>query len=145
MELNIFEETYKLINSYNRKTAKPKQYGTDDLLYPAEVHILDVIGNHENATVTELAEMFGITKGAVSQTISKLTQKQLVEKTPSESEKNVVHISLSEKGRAVYEYHRNMHSEVKKKIDGIIGSLSPEGLSAFKEIISIFDDMLENM
>lgn len=145
MEQNFFEKCYKLINSYNRKTAKPKNYGTDDLLYPAEVHILDTIGNQNTITVTALSEKLGITKGAVSQTTAKLIKKQLIEKTPSETEKNTVYISLSEKGQIVYDYHKKMHLEAKNRIDKAMERLSPEGMSAFNEILGILDEMLEKM
>lgn len=145
MDLNIFEACYRLINTYNRKTSKPRNYGTDDLLYPAEVHLLDTIGNHGNITATELAEIFGITKGAVSQTTGKLIKKQLIIRTPSDTEKNAVDISLSDKGRIVYHYHRNMHSAAREKIDNILDNLSPDGISAAGEIISALDELLENM
>ena len=145
MEINIFEECYRLINNYNRKTAKPKNYGTDDLLYPAEVHIIDTIGNRGEITVTALSELLGITKGAVSQTTAKLIKKHLIERTPSETEKNAIYISLSENGKIVYDYHKQMHLKTGEKIDSVMKKLSPENLSLFKEIFSILDEMLENM
>ena len=42
-----------------------KNYGTDDLLYSAEVHMIEMIGSYEKNTTTKLAEKLGITKGAV--------------------------------------------------------------------------------
>ncbi len=145
MDFDFFEECYRIINRYNKKTAKPQQYGTKDMLYPAEVHLINTIGNHEKVTVTELAALFGITKGAVSQTTSKLVKKQLIEKTPSENEKNVVFISLSEKGRIVYDYHCEMHRKSREKIDMILGNLSPQEQNSVKEIITALDEMLDDM
>ena len=46
MTPDIFENSYRLLNKYNQKTQKPKHYGTDDLLYAAEVHMIDTIGTH---------------------------------------------------------------------------------------------------
>ncbi len=93
-----------------------KNYGTDDLLYSAEVHMIEMIGSYEKNTTTKLAEKLGITKGAVSQITRKLLEKNLIEKIPS----NEIFISLTDKGRIVYSYHRGMHEDMLKKIDSVL-------------------------
>ena len=60
MTPDIFESSYRLLNKYNQKTQKPKHYGTDDLLYAAEVHMIDTIGTHGEITTTFLAQLLGI-------------------------------------------------------------------------------------
>lgn len=145
MTLNIFENTYRFVNKYNQKTQKPKHYGTDDLLYAAEVHMIDTIGTHDEITTTSLAQLLGITKGAVSQTTAKLLDKGLIEKQTSPEKKTAICIRLSEKGQLVFDYHHNMHRNAQEKVQKLIDTLSPESLAAVQGIIDALDEMLDEM
>lgn len=143
--MNFLEDTYRLINKYNQKAKTAKQYGTEDLLYSAEVHVIEMIGSHEAITTTKLAEKLGITKGAVSQITRKLLEKDLISKTPSVERSNKVLISLTDKGKIVYSYHQNMHEKMLKRIDSVLSDLSDEGRMVLDEIIRIIDDSLNDI
>ncbi|MBQ8567658.1 MAG: winged helix-turn-helix transcriptional regulator [Oscillospiraceae bacterium] len=145
MEQDIFEHSLRLINKYGRKTAKPCRYGTDDLLYAAEVHMITAIGIHENITVTGLAELTGITKGAVSQTLSKLSDKSLIEKHISEKRRTEVKISLTEKGRQIFRYHQDMHSITREKIYAQLDTLDDKAMETIVNIINELDNMLDEL
>lgn len=144
MEINIIESSYRLFNKYNRKSKTPKYYGTEDLLYAAEVHLLDVIGSHEEMNTTRLAQILGITKGAVSQTVSKLTAKGLVEIRTADK-KNEIRILLTEKGEKVYAFHRNIHSEMYEQINAALNEIPPEALEAVGRVINIIDNSLDRI
>lgn len=143
--MHFFENTYRLINKYNQKTKTAKQYGTDDLLYSAEVHMIEMIGSYEKITTTKLAEILGITKGAVSQITRKLLEKNLIEKAPSNEKSNEIFISLTDKGRIVYSYHRGMHEDMLRKIDLVLCDIPDEGKKALDKIIQVIDESLDNM
>lgn len=145
MDIKLFESSYRLLNKYAQKTQKAKHYGTDDLLYAAEVHMIDTIGSHKKITVTELAQILGITKGAVSQTANKLSEKGLIEKHTSSERKNVVGITLSPKGQTVFDFHRDMHRNAQDRIGKALEKLPPESLTAIESVISILDEMLDEM
>lgn len=143
--MHFFEDTYRLINKYNQKTKTAKQYGTEDMLYSAEVHMVEIIGSYEAITTTNLAKTLGITKGAVSQVAHKLLEKNLIVKSPSAEKNNEVLISLTNKGRIVYSYHQSMHKKMLEKIDSILCDLSDEGKMALEQIINVIDESLDNM
>ncbi|MBO5209533.1 MAG: MarR family transcriptional regulator [Lachnospiraceae bacterium] len=143
--MHFLEDTYRLINKYNQKTKTAKQYGTEDFLYSAEVHMIEIIGSYETITTTKLAEKLGITKGAVSQITRKLLEKKLIMKIPSNEKVNEVLILLTDKGRMVYSYHRSMHERMLRKIDLIICDLSDEGKMALDKIIQVIDESLDDM
>lgn len=145
MEMNLFETSYRLINKYNQKTQKPKRYGIDDFLYAAEVHMIDTIGIHEKITTTKLAELLGITKGAVSQTTNKLVEKGLIEKHQSQERRNEVHIVLSNRGKVVFDYHHSMHARTQKKISDVLQELPPESVAAMSTIVELIEEMLDEM
>lgn len=143
--MHFLEDTYRLINKYNQKTKTAKQYGTEDFLYSAEVHMIEIIGSYETITTTKLAEKLGITKGAVSQITRKLLEKKLIMKIPSNEKVNEILILLTDKGRMVYSYHRSMHERMLRKIDLIICDLSDEGKMALDKIIQVIDESLDDM
>ena len=143
--MQFYEDTYRIINKYNQKAKVPKQYGTDDLLYSAEVHMIGMIGSSEAITTTKLAERLGITKGAVSQITHKLLGKNLIIKTPSREKNNEVLISLTDKGRIVYSYHQNIHKKMLEKIDSILCDLPDEGKRGLDKIIQIIDESLDDL
>ena len=143
--MQFLETTYRLVNKYNQNNKKPKKYGTDDLLYPAEVHMIEIIGSYEYITTTKLSKILGITKGAVSQTTTKLLDKDLIIKDTSKSKSNEVFISLSEKGKKVYGYHREKHKDMIEKINMLIEELSPESVVAIEKLIDIIDKSLDEM
>lgn len=144
MGINIIESSYRIINKYNQKSKKPKYYGVEDLLYAAEVHVLNIISLHKELNTTGLAQILGVTKGAVSQTVNKLTEKGLAEKHTAQK-KNEIIITLTEKGEKVNEFHRNMHIEMYEKIDAVLDNLSPEAICAVEKIIGIIDDSLDKI
>lgn len=143
--MNFFENTYRLINKYNQKIKTAKTYGTEDLLYSAEVHMIEIIGSYETITTTKLAKTLGITKGAVSQITHKLLKKNLIVKIPSTEKNNEVLISLTDKGRIVYSYHQNMHRKMMERIDSIICDLSDEGKTALVQIVQVIDESLDDL
>ena len=143
--MHFLEDTYRLINKYNQKAKTAKHYGTEDLLYSAEVHMIETIGSYEAITTTKLAEKLGITKGAVSQITRKLLEKNLIMKIPSGEKVNEVLILLTDKGRIVYSYHQSMHERMLRKIDLILCDLSEEGKMALDKMIQVIDESLDDM
>ncbi len=80
---------FKIVGSFQRAMEmaaelekKPRDFGTGEKLYSAEIHMIEAIGESENenqkVSVTDIADYFGITKGAVSQTLKKLESKEFV-------------------------------------------------------------------
>ena len=143
--MDFFEKTYGLISKYNQKAKKAKYYGTDDLLYPAEVHIIEIIGAHDGITTTEIANILGITKGAVSQTTNKLISKELIIKAVSAVRANEVSISLTEKGKTVFGYHREMHRAMRERVDAELSALTPESREAISNIVRILEESLKEI
>jgi len=97
----LIEQFLRILHLYSVITRKPKDYGTGDLLYFTEVHTIAMVGSKGKINVTKLAELMGVTKGAISQTIRKLVSKGLIMKRYTTNRKEVT-LSLTEKGKIVY-------------------------------------------
>lgn len=142
---NIMEFCYRLINKYNQKTKNPKQYGTDDLLYASEVHMIEVIGTYGSITTTKLANCMGITKGAVSQTTSKLLKKDLILKTASKERNKEIFITLTEKGQKVLDGHHKIHEKMNERVNDVMVKMSEESKKDMIALFNVFDLSIDEL
>lgn len=88
----------------------PRTYGTTDVLYMAEVHLLRDINNMENATVTRLAESHRKSKSAMTQLVNKLEKKGLVKKCRNQGSRHIF-LTPTEKGKLVAKYHDTLDAK----------------------------------
>jgi len=115
-ELKAFEKIMDLLDQVMAKMGamhlSPHDFGTSVLLYRAEIHTIRAIGENTGINVTRLAEDMGVTKGAVSQTITKLVRKGLVRRTFAEYDAKEVHLELTEPGWIGFHNHQQFHMKM---------------------------------
>ncbi|MBQ8150733.1 MAG: MarR family transcriptional regulator [Clostridia bacterium] len=139
----FLETVYRLINKYNQCMKTPRHYGTEELLYPAETHAIELIGSGDSITATRLAEKLGITKGAVSQTTSRLLEKGMILRQPAPGQKREHLLTLTGKGETVLAYHRRMHAGMLTEAENVFRSLPPEARQAFEQLAALIDRSLD--
>ena len=108
---NLIDLFLQILHLYSVIARKPKDYGTGDLIYVTELHTISMVGKNKEINMTRLAEIMGVTKGAISQTISKLVKKDLIMRVNTTNLKEV-NLRLSEKGLLVYKKHESFHKEI---------------------------------
>ena len=74
----IIELFIRMVNKYNSLEKIPSRHGTGHQLYHSERHLLDKIAENTGMNVTEFAAAAGVTKGAISQLVTKLVKKGIV-------------------------------------------------------------------
>ena len=141
----LLTRAYKLINLYNSTQKKPHTYSGGLVLYPAQAHMLEIIGNAEGTDQSEIAAEYLITKGAVSQIISFLYDNDLILKKPSRKGGRSVGLFLSERGRKVFEEHRAMHSGMTDEVSRLAEGLSPEAMEILEKIADVIEESIRNM
>jgi DNA-binding MarR family transcriptional regulator len=131
----------KILHLYSVIGRKPKDYGTGDLLYFTELHTITVVARNKEINMTQLAEIMGVTKGAISQTIRKLVNKNLILKTNINNRKEV-NLMLSEKGNTVLKAQESFQ----KEIFTFAGSLYEKARPEDRELVKrLFLAITENM
>ena len=80
-------------------------FGVDRMLYPSEIHTIEAIGKNFRINVTQLAELQGITKGAVSQMVYKLVRKKFVKKIKFPRSGKEVFLELTPEGKKAFKGH----------------------------------------
>ncbi len=96
---NIGETFNRIINKFSSIEKKPRDFGIGDLLYPSEIHNIEIIGRNPGINVTNLAKKLGVTKGAVSQIVNKLERKKLVAKFRDSNNEKEVMLKLQKRGK----------------------------------------------
>lgn len=105
----------------------------------SEMDTIKAIGDNEPIYVTELSKKLGVTKGAVSQQLTKLEKKGLIIKKVDEENAAKRAISLTSLGRRMYERHDQFHKELNLFVESLLQSASEESrqfLEMFIEKIS---------
>ena len=115
----------KILHLYSVINRKPKDYGTGDLLYFTELHTITVVARNHEINMTELAEIMGVTRGAISQTIRRLVAKNLILKSNITNRKEV-NLKLSEKGLIVYKAQESFQKEIFTFAGSLYESARPE-------------------
>lgn len=140
----FFEKVYRIINKFNAKTKRPRKYLRGKItLYSSEVHMLEIIGANAGITTTQIADEMAITKGAVSQTTSKLLKKGLIQKQLVPDTPNTAMIFLTDKGQAVFNEHRSLHQQMILEIENILCGSSQETQQILSEILNVIDRNLD--
>lgn len=108
--LRIRDGFLRIINKYKRLEQRPQDYGTG-ILHPVEIHTIEMIGLKDELNVTALASEMGVTKGAVSQTLSKLEKKGHIKKVKAADNDKEVHLELTDLGWIAFKGHLDFHSK----------------------------------
>ena len=85
-----------------------------------ELHTIEAVGMYGTRTMTEVAQDLKITVGTLTIAINNLVKKGYVERNRSESDRRVVEISLTRKGKLAYRLHEKFHTDmIKATIKGL--------------------------
>lgn len=102
-----------------------------------EIHIIEKIGTLGPIRMSDIARSIGVTLATLTVACDKLAAKDLVQRTRDKADRRVVNISLTDKGRAAYEYHRAFHDRM---ISAVIDTLSPEQTTVLAQSLKKLQD-----
>ena len=140
MHCKVTEKFFEVTRSLDEAKKRPVEYMSGISLYNAEVMFLHTIYHYPKENVSGISKLLGITKGAVTQSASKLLQKNLIEVVQKENNKKEKYYRLTNEGAEVLVEYMQKHDEANRKICEYFSSLTQE------ESKGIFDflDQLEN-
>ena len=85
-----------------------------------DMPIIEAIGLGSDSTMSVVAKKLGITAGSLTTSVNSLVNKKYVVRERSETDRRVVYIRLTEKGRRAYRHHEDFHMQM---TDAVIQSL----------------------
>lgn len=107
-----------------------------------EMHTVEVIGSLPGATPSDISREMMVTLGTVTVSLNRLEQKGYVERTRSQQDKRVVHLSLTKKGKLLYKVHQRFH---KAMVDQIIDGMTADEVAAMTKGIENLHRFLEDL
>ncbi|HPC43202.1 MAG TPA: MarR family transcriptional regulator [Spirochaetota bacterium] len=113
-------------------------YGDNLKLYPSEIHLLLTITNGKSENYNVIVKHLGVTKGAVSQTISRLVKKGILEKKTSGGKSDLM-IQLTDLGKKVQKKCVKIQEAVQDRFASYMDSLSADD----RRVIGEFLDHVE--
>ena len=121
-----------------------RAYGTDVQLYDAEIHMIKSIKENEGIHVTGLADMLGVTKGAVSQVIMKLEKKGMIVKDVDPKNLSRLMLRLTSKGETAYVHHEELHGEFEQLVDSVLDETTEENKAFLKSFLDALEEKIDS-
>ncbi len=125
-ELRSMIDTFlKILHAYSAIEKKPKDLGTGDLLYVTEIHAISTIGKNPEINLTQLADMTGVTRSAISQTVKRLISKRYIARYNTRNKKEI-NLRLSDKGYLIFQAHIAFEKEIFAFAEKLYENARPE-------------------
>ena len=141
----LMDHIYELVDVSSQYQKFPKNYGTEDLLYMAEVHLLQQIAKNDGITVTQLAQIRGKSSSSISQLVNKLVRKGMICREAIPNDKKRFKLRLTEKGEIVNTYHekydKGYYLDTLKKAD----DYSLEDMKLFTSLLDLIKNDIRDM
>ncbi|PGD68993.1 MarR family transcriptional regulator [Bacillus wiedmannii] len=109
--MNGFRELYNKMVWLNKDKMEEGLKGFKS----SEVHCIEYIENNADSNVTQLAEAFYVTRGAISRMTKKLINKGLIESYQKSENKKEIYFKLTEQGKEIYKIHKELHNEFQQR------------------------------
>jgi len=130
--MNGFRELYNKMVWLNKDKMEEGLKGFKS----SEVHCIEYIENNADSNVTQLAEAFYVTRGAISRMTKKLINKGLIESYQKSENKKEIYFRLTEQGKEIYKIHEELHKEFQERDKAVFDQVTE---SEFDSIISFVE------
>ena len=118
-------------------------YGTGESINTFDIHIIDAIGRGYGRNVTDLADWFYVTKGAISQVVSRLNQGGYINKDRNPVYCREVVLSLTAKGEIALSGYEKVSRKIYEGFLTELETIDEEKLLEMKELLVQINRQLE--
>ncbi|MEA4869067.1 MAG: MarR family transcriptional regulator [Christensenella sp.] len=107
-----------------------------------EMHALEIVQDIPEATLTQIAEMLGVTKATVSVSVNRLVEKGYLEKTRAEDDGRKSILRLTESGETMCKKHKQFHDMLIHSVmrDFHVAEY-PEVLKSMQALVNFFNHL----
>lgn len=138
----LFEEILKVSTKIEQITEKRLGLGLPKFRLLFYLMLSEKVRHDQRVHPSELSEMQGISRNAVSGLLSSLESEGLVHRDLSDTDRRKFVISLTNKGRKLVSSNLNSHFY---HINRIFAEITPEAQQKFIEILSHLNSSLERL
>lgn len=134
---------YAFIISYADYIFESRDYGTGEKFGMLVVHILTQIDDNPGITASELAKFWNRTKGAISQYVKILEQKDLIRREKDESNARIIHLYTTPKGAQLALKHKIFDiNNLMRMNTGLLNECTPGEVDTFFKVLQVYQKLL---
>ncbi|MGL5123031.1 MAG: MarR family transcriptional regulator [Fusobacteriaceae bacterium] len=135
---------YQFVIQYNDYILSTHDYGEKIPLTMIESHTLTYIEDHPGIKISELATYWNKTKGAISQTVSRLEKWGLVIKEKQNGNLKNIHLYPTEIGVKLSKAHKIYDTtDIAKTMEELKKECSIEEIDNFFKVISVYNKIIK--
>ena len=114
-------------------------------LYPSEIHLMQLIYAKQATNATGMARRLGVSKGAISQTLSRLEKKGIITKSKDPANKNELTAMFTPKGLKAMQGFEEVRSSLRKPYAKYLTGLSTQEGKVIIEFLEQSQRMLSRL
>ena len=114
-------------------------------LHPSELQLLMFLKHVQDTNITAIATEMGLTKGAISQTLSRLEKKGIIRKETFPKKKNELKVQFTESGEDLMTQLNKSQKSIEGKYRRYIQSLSDEERKTVADFLDKMVQIMEKM
>ncbi len=139
------EQFLRIINKLIFNSKNNVLVSGDNLkLFPSEIHLILVITDGKSENYSKIVQQLGVTKGAVSQTISRLVKKGILEKR-KKPDSNDLTILLTDNGKKVFKQCKKFQEGIYKQLSSYMTSLTEKDRGVIGEFLNYIEAELNSV
>lgn len=130
---NILVEFFERMSSWENGVVADRDISL------AQMHLLEVVGNHGELRMKELSEKLGVTTGTLTVMVHRLVTKGYLVKEKDADDKRSYFVKLTKSGEAEYDNHHNLHGHL---IEEIINTLGEDTAESFFQNLNTIQKLM---
>lgn len=128
----------RFILAFDQLKKNQHKSGVDKSITLNEVHLIVVIGKNQPLNLVKLSELLEVSRSAITQSVRRLIQKNLVFFDFDSNNGKNKYLRLSEKGIEVFKIHKEQQAYIEKSIFSVLNNYSEGELQT---VVKLMDDI----
>lgn len=116
----ILVKLFRNINTIEEQAVKSGEYKD---LTTNDMHVIEAIGIDGEKNMSTVAKSLSVTTGTLTISVNSLVKKGFVDRVRSETDRRVVLISLTVKGKKAFRQHQKFHEDM---INAVVDKLNED-------------------
>jgi DNA-binding MarR family transcriptional regulator len=113
--------------------------------FPSEIHLMLVIKEGTGTNATRIARELGVTKGAVSQTLSRLEKKGVLRKAKDPYKKNELTLTFTAFGARAFAHYSALAAEIGRKRQQALAGFAEAEKAAVRRFLLKVEGVLDEV
>jgi len=128
----------RFILAFDQLKKNQHKSGVDKSITLNEVHLIVAIGENQPLNLVKLSELLEVSRSAITQSVRRLIQKNLVDFDFDPNNGKNKYLRLSEKGIEIFKVHQEQQAYIEESIFSVLNNYSEVELQT---VVKLMDDI----